>query len=160
VGETEGLALGIDRAADEPDTRALQRVQIDGAATGITDQLHRWLAARSGEIVRRVYRLGQDAHRVEPPVDVAAEVMARKARVTTDRERDVTAGGAELVGEQDTAGRCTDHEHAACRQLLGPAVARRDELAYARGQLVREPRQGGRIAVARRENDGTRAPWS
>ena len=117
VGEDDPGAFRPGGAADEAHAALLERGQVEGGAVGPAHELERGLAAGDREVEDLVGRLVEDAHRVEPPQDVAPPVDARQPRVAADRERDRPARGVDLVGELDARGRGADDEDAALREL-------------------------------------------
>ncbi len=117
VGEARpGRPRRPRRRPDEPDAaRAASTGRSSVARSGRpTSWSDGWLRARR-EVEHVVGRLVEDAHRVEPPQDVAPAVDARQPRVPADRERHRPARGVDLVGELDAGGRGAHDQHAALR---------------------------------------------
>ena len=85
---TRRMAALLAKLADEADALSPQRPDVQRPRIGAPDELKRWLTAGGSKVEHALHRVLEDAHRVEPPQDVAPAIRTRHPQVAAHRERD------------------------------------------------------------------------
>ena len=99
AGAQRSRAADRHEAPHELDAEGLQGMEVDLSAVVASHHLHGCVAAGTLEILHLIPSLVELADPVQPPVDVTPSIRTRQPYVLADRDRDVTTGSLQLVGD-------------------------------------------------------------
>src|SRR6185312_1347842 len=139
-----------DQATYELDARLAQAVEVDCHALRRANQLERRQAPRPFDVLHGVVADIHGAHRIHPPLYIASAVRARHPDMLSDGKNDATAGGLDLPGELNAAGRGAHDHHAAIWQESGVPVLQRREAGDPGRQSRTERWDRGEVASSAR----------
>ena len=162
VARSSAKAMRVPLAATtRPVSRTpmrLQRCEIDVRAVRPAGKLQRRLTHGRVRVGQIAGPLGEHAHPIHPPEDIAPTPVARHPRMSADGQRHIASAAAQLVGDLDAGSGGADDEHAALGKRSGRTVLRGMQVEHTRVDCAGNARDEGQIALTGGDDDRAGTP--